>query len=275
MGQGSAEGDSSHHPRDVNFEIILKGHGADIDISFKEPIIIPTNVYEGKIGLKSFVTYNNIANVEENVNNRLRIKVPGSEKYETFSLETGIYEVASMNKQMQEFITRKHPKLKDIKENFNLIGNDATQKAEFIFKADGYGVDFNIQGSLHKLLGFKSDDKFENRGRYIAQKIVDIVKVTQLVFNTNITESNYINEHQVPFIYNCSIDVPAGYRLMREIDNVSYKTLTTNQISTIRVWITDQNGAPVDLRGDELLVTLSLKLEKLISKVEISGNGRQ
>ena len=99
------------------------------------------------------------------------------------------------------------------------------------------------------------------------------MKVTQLVFNTNITESNYINEHEVPFIYNCSIDVPVGYRLMREIDNVSYKTLTTNQISTIRVLITDQNGASVDLRGDELLVTLSLKLEKLVLKVEISVGG--
>ena len=269
--QQSSEG-SSHHPRDVNFEIILKGRGSDIDINFREPIIIPTNVYEGKIGLKGFVTYSNIANVEENVNNKLRIKVPDSEEYVTFTLETGVYEVASINKQIQEFISQNHPKLKDVSENFKLIGNDATQKAEFIFKIDGYGVDFDVEYSLHKLLGFNRNDKFENRGRHIAENIVDIVKVTQLVFNTNITESNYLNEQEVPFIYNCSIDVPAGYRLMREITNVSYKTLTTSQISTIRVWITDQNAEPVNLRGDELLVTLSLKLEKLVSKVEISGS---
>ena len=179
--------------------------------------------------------------------------------------------MASINKQIQEFISQNHPKLKDVDENFKLIGNDATQKAEFIFRIDGYGVDFDIEYSLHKLLGFNKNDKFENRGRHIAENIVDIVKVTQMVFNTNITESNYVNAQEVPFIYSCSIDVPGGYRLMREINNVSYKTLTTSQISIIRVWITDQNGAPVNLRGDELLITLSLKLEKLVSKVEISG----
>ena len=84
------EGRGSRHLRDVNVEIIFKGSGSDID--FREPLIIPTDIYEAKIGLVNFITYNNIRNVEENHNNQVRIKIPGH-KYESFAPDTGAYEV--------------------------------------------------------------------------------------------------------------------------------------------------------------------------------------
>ena len=71
----------------------------------------------------------------------------------------------------------------------------------------------------------------------------------------------------MPFLYNCGINVPAGYRLSRELTNLANKNLTTSQISHIRVWIVDQNGAPVNLREDELVVTLSLQLKKRVTQV--------
>ena len=160
--------------------------------------------------------------------------------------------------------------MKTLTDDFKLIGNDATGKAEFIVKKAGYGVNFNVEGSICALLGFNKDDIFENQGRFVAGKIVDICPVTQLIFNTNVSESNYINDMETPFVYNCSIDVPPGYRISREINNISYKNLTTNQISFLRVWVTDQVGRPVNIRDDELLVTLSLKLEKLWTKVEVT-----
>ena len=64
--------------------------------------------------------------------------------------------------------------------------------------------------------------------------------------------------------------MPVGYRLARELTDIAYKNLTTSQISHIRVWIVDQNGAPVNLRNDDLVVTLSLKLKKRIAEVSIA-----
>ena len=75
----------------------------------------------------------------------------------------------------------------------------------------------------------------------------------------------------MPFLYNCGIDVPVGYRLSRELTDIAYKNLTTSQISHIRVWIVDQDGAPVNLRNDELTVTLVLKLKRRIAKVKITS----
>ena len=294
---------STPTPRDVNYEFIIRGKGTDISTSFCEPIIIPTDIYEAKIGLKGFVFYNSIPNVTQDVNNKISIKVPGdddessgaiigddddddnssacgggggertdidSNAFVTYSLETGAYEISTINSQLQELLSQKYPKLKTLTDDFKLIGNDATGKAEFIVKKAGYGVSFNVEGSICTLLGFNKDDIFENQGRFVAGKIVDICPVTQLIFNTNVSESNYINDMETPFVYNCSIDVPPGYRISREINNISYKNLTTNQISFLRVWVTDQVGRPVNIRDDELLVTLSLKLEKLWTKVEVT-----
>ena len=276
---------STPPPRDVNYEFIIRGKGTDISTSFCEPIIIPTDIYEAKIGLKGFVCYNSIPNVTQDVNNKISIKVPPDDdgesaigddgggsnaSYVTYSLETGAYEISAINRQLQELLSQKYPKLKTLTDDFKLIGNDATGKAEFIVKKAGYGVSFNVEGSICALLGFNKDDIFENQGRFVAGKIVDICPVTQLIFNTNVSESNYINDMETPFVYNCSIDVPPGYRISREINNISYKNLTTNQISFLRVWVTDQVGRPVNIRDDELLVTLSLKLEKLWTKVEVT-----
>ena len=73
----------------------------------------------------------------------------------------------------------------------------------------------------------------------------------------------------MPFLYNCSINVPAGYRLQRELTDIAYKKLTTSQISHIRVWIVDQNGHKVDLRNDDFIVTLSLRLKRIVTPVSI------
>ena len=253
--------------KEDNIELILKGKGSDISIDFYEPIVIPTEEFEAKLGLKSFSTYNNIPNIEEGRNNSLKIKVPGHD-YKVFSLDTGAYELFLIEKQIVEWIKLTYPKLEKVDEDFKLSGNEATSKAEFIFK-DDYGVDFNVRSSMHQLLGFNKEDKIEGPGRYVPKKIINIVNVTQLVFNCSLTESNFVNGKESPFLYNCGINVPVGYRLFRELTDISYKSLTTSQISHIRLWIVDEDGAPVNLRNDDLTVTLSLRLKRRVAKVSI------
>ena len=121
------------------------------------------------------------------------------------------------------------------------------------------------------IIGIVHRRKFRGVGKHIADDIVNYANVSQLIFNCSLTESNYINGKEVPFLYNCGIDVPVGYRLARELTDISYKNLTTSQISNIRLWIVDQNGAPVNLRNDHLVITLSLKLERRITRVSLES----
>ena len=240
-------------------EIIVRGKGSKISSDFSEPIIIPSDVYSAQIGLKNFTTFNNIPNIVKDTNNQLKVKVPGDKEWRVFALETGAYELKVIAEQIVEWITVKFPKLKDVKDNFKLIGNNATSKAEFYF-LDDYGVDFDVSASMFDLLGFRNGDRYEGVGRYAGKRIVNITNVTQLIFNCNITTSNYINGQEMPFLYNCSVDVPGGYRMGRELNSIAYKTLNTSQISHIYIWVVDEGGAPVNLRDDDLTVTLSLRL---------------
>ncbi len=254
---------------DDNVEFILKGRGSDISSDFLEPIVIPIETHVAKLGVKNFACYNNIPNIEAGKNNQVKIKVPGGD-YKLFTLDTGAYELSTIAEQLVEWIEITYPHLSDVETNFKLIGNEATSKAEFIFKND-YGVDFNVESSICTILGFEKNQKFEGIGRYIAEETVKITHVTQLIFNCNLTESNYINGRETPVLYNCGIDVPVGYRLSRELTDISYKNLTTTQISHIRVWIVDQNGAPINLRNDEVVVTLSLQLKRRVAEVSITS----
>ena len=240
-------------------EFILKGKGSNLVVDFREPIIIPVG-YEAKLGLKGFVCYNNIPNITWNENNTIRLKAPGK-NYEMCRLPTGAYELSYICTHMCEFIETLYPDLKDVDENFVLLGDEATSKTEIIFK-DNYGIDFNTENSIHEVLGFEKDQKFEGKGRYVSKNIVNITNVTQLIFCCNVIEASYINEILVPFIFNCAINVPPGFRMTRELTRITYKKLNTRQICSIRVWIVDEFGKAVDLREDTLIVTLSLKFIK-------------
>ena len=262
---------STEYQMDKDIEIIVKGQGSDISCDFYEPIDIPIEEYDAKIGVKNFSTFNNIPNIVAEKNNKLKIRIPESMTWEVFSLPTGAYELSVIAEHIVEWIEIKYPDLPDVEGKFKLIGNDATSKAEFIFK-DNYGVDFDVDSSMCELLGFSRNVKCEGKGIHSGDNIVDITTVSQLVFNCNITSSNYINGKEMPFLYNCTVDVPAGYRLTRELTDISYKRLTTSQISHIRVWIVDQDGSPVNLRKDELTITLSLKYTRRVPLVSIASS---
>ena len=88
---------------DDHIEIIVRGKGSDIKSDFYEPIQIPYETHEAKVGLKNFSTFNNIPNVVEGKNNRCKIKVPGQE-YRLLKLDTGAYELKVIEKHMVEWI---------------------------------------------------------------------------------------------------------------------------------------------------------------------------
>ena len=77
-----------------------------------------------------------------------------------FALATGAYELSIIGAQIVEWIKLQYPKLEKVEENFKLSGNEATSKAELVFKGD-YGVDSEVQSSVHDILGFDKDQKIE------------------------------------------------------------------------------------------------------------------
>ena len=240
-------------------EFILKGNGSSIQTQFEVPIYIKEEEI-AEIGLKSFSFYNSIPNITQNKNNCLRIAVP-NHSWQTVSLSTGSYELTSIQRELVEWVKVTFPSLKNVDENFKLEGNEALSKAEFTFLAD-YGFSMDTPHSIAGLLGFDQKQQGRGPGKYRGNTIVNITQISTILFNCNISEPNYINNIHTPFLFNCTVDVASGYKLSRELSKITYKMVNTKQISSLRVWITDQEGRPINLRNEEVIVTLSLRITK-------------
>ena len=239
-------------------EFIFKGRGSDMSIRLPKAITIPED-HEASIGLKNFSTYNNIANVVTGINDSIMIRSPLSPVWKTFKLETGAWELTSIAESLYSWIESAWPTITDVRKEFALTGESATSRCIFTFKND-YGFDFNTDGSMCTLLGFRKTDRCTGRGVYKAPRIANISRVTQLLFNCNIVETSWFNTAHIPLLYNCVVDVPSGFRMYRDVDTVSYKKLNTPSIQVIHLWIEDEERRAVNLRDDLLVVTLSLNI---------------
>lgn len=241
-----------------SIEFVLKGRGSDIRLRMPKAINIPEG-HHGSLGLKNFSTFNTICNIREGENNRLKILSPGSPDWRVFELETGAWELDSIAESLYSWIEHQWPQVKDVRKEFVLTGESATSKCMFLFKNE-YGVDFDITNSLCTVMGFKKSDRFVGRGVHKASDIANIAGATELLFNCNLVESSWLNTEHIPLLYSCVIDVPPGYRMFRDVQNVSYKKLNTSSIQIIHVWISDEQGRGVDLRDESLVITLSLNI---------------
>ena len=95
-------------------EYILSGYRSNISGHFLTPIKSDTERFDAKIGLKSFVTYNNIGNIIKNVNNSIKILTAGYSDYIICRIETGSYEMEQISTTIQRFIKGNHPSLKKV-----------------------------------------------------------------------------------------------------------------------------------------------------------------
>ena len=246
-------------PREEIIQFIVSGSGSDIETVLPAPLKIPDEAIVSEIGLRSFSMYNAIPNVTL-TNRNLLFKVPSSGgNWVKVAYPVGAYELKAVADYLYEWIEDRYPTIKKASEEFQIEANEATSKCVIVFKKDGYGINFDTENSIGPLLGWGAE-KREGRGIYRAPEIVNISTVSTLLFNTNVSQMNWLNGVSQPYIFSCNVNVPPGFRLTREMSEVVYKKLNTRFISSIRVWLTDTCGAAVNIRGETLTVSLSLRL---------------
>ena len=245
-------------PREEIIQFIVSGSGSDIETVLPAPLKIPDEAIVSEIGLRSFSMYNAIPNVTL-TNRNLLFKVPSSKNWVKVAYPVGAYELKAVADYLYEWIEDRYPTIKKASEEFQIEANEATSKCVIVFKKDGYGIDFDTENSIGPLLGWGTQ-KCQGRGIYRAPEIVNISTVSTLLFHTNISQMNWLNGVSQPYIFSCNVNVPPGFRLTREMSEVVYKKLNTRFISSIRVWLTDTSGAAINVRGETLTVSLSLRL---------------
>ena len=84
------------------------------------------------------------------------------------------------------------------------------------------------------------------------------MKVNLIRVNIDIIQGRYVRGIRSPTIYSFFPRASPGYKVFERPYNLIYYPISRYDINYIRLWLTDQNERPINLRGEPLNVTLEL-----------------
>ena len=88
------------------------------------------------------------------------------------------------------------------------------------------------------------------------------VKILSILIHCDIIEGSRVNGKIAPVIYSFFPNVSPGEKIVAEPKHLIYIPLTIGIISSMTLWVTDQTGEDIDLRGEELTLTFHVRKRK-------------
>lgn len=218
--------------------------------------------------LLDFTSYNSIPNVIEGKNNvfsftakdRVKTKVGGKDvvkeapnsKEKTIKLPTGAYEAV-------EILSYIKSQLAAYSINLTYEISVATSKVKISFDIDIDCVD----DSVLSILGFpktQTPRKFENRKTYLSEDIVRITHIDVIRIECDIISGSYINGKHCHTIHQFShCKVSPGYKFIEEPRHIIYLPIKERRLRSIQISIIDQDGYPIDFRGEQISCRIHIK----------------
>ena len=233
---------------------IVSGKSSHIRQRFNPPMRLE-GTYE--IALVNLETWYSFPNVDDS-NNKLRYSTDNGKTWFDIIIPTGSYELTQLNleieRQMQE---KNHYDIESDVSYISIGANIATLKCSLEITHDNYQVDFTAEDSICSLLGFKPQKL--TKGYHISENIVNILSINSIFVNLSIIEGSYINGEQQPTIFSFFPSVAPGEKILVNPKHLLYSRVITDNITDIDVWLTDQNGNPIDLRGETLTIRFHIR----------------
>ena len=89
--------------------------------------------------------------------------------------------------------------------------------------------------------------------------MVNILTINSILVNIDIISGSYVNDSTQPTIYSFFPNVSSGYKIIENSHNPLYLPITADTIHSITIWLTDQNGNELNLRGENLSIRFHLR----------------
>ena len=91
--------------------------------------------------------------------------------------------------------------------------------------------------------------------------MANILTINSILVNMDIISGSYVNGSTRPTIYSFFPNVSPGYKIIENHHNLLYLPITADTIHSITIWLTDQNGNELNLRGENLSMRFHLREE--------------
>ena len=235
--------------------LILTSNKTDFVTSFPSPLMLEG---DHELALVNLETYNSIPNVIKDVTDSFTYSPDAGKTWIKIVVPTGSYE-------LDEIVTYIYGKLKENNhwndaENTSYIlldGNLNTLKCELNITDRRLQADFRERTSLAKILGFEA--KIYSFGHHEAADTVSILSVNSVLVHCDLVSGSFVDGSAQPTLYSFFPNVSPGYKVVSAPHNLIYLPVTKNVVYSIRIWLTDQAGKAIDLRGETLTLRLHLK----------------
>jgi len=208
----------------------------------------------------SLETYNSIPNITSD-NNIFKYSTDSGVTWKIITLLKGAYELEAINNEILRQMAINGDSGTDTF-YINIDANISTQSSIINITNNNYQVDFTVSNSIGSILGF--DNVILTSGYNISPKPVDIIKVNSIRVNVDIIEGSYVDGIPGPTIYSFFPKANPGYKVIERPTYPIFYSVSVYDISYIRVWLTDQNEKPIDLRGETLSIQIALRENKKI-----------
>ena len=229
-----------------SYSIILSSNTTDFTTTISPPIQLRSDNWA--IGLINLTTYNSIFNITA-INNIFRYN--NSTVWKVITLNPGAYEITDINNEIQRQLTLNGDS------GISIIINQPTLGSIVNITGAGYQVDFTVVNSIGSTLGF--NPVLLTTGYNISPNPVNILSISSLLVNCSIIKDSYLNSSPYQTLYSFFPNVSPGYKVVETPINIVYLPVISRDITSIRIWITDQDGNIVSLNGENIFLRLEIK----------------
>ena len=235
-----------------------------IDAEFPAPIW-PGKGRSLELALTGFRTYFSWPNIYcagtpgRAANNTLEYSLNGEEK--TITLPEGSYEIEAINGEIQRQLAANGDWDETNQTHFFSVSpNLATLKAVIEVTDPEFKVDIGAS-LLRTVLGWPATAAVLCQGRHEAPNIAQISDVNEILVNCDVVNGGYtstgdsVTAELGYTLFSFSPEVPPGYKVSVTPRPRVFLPVYRDQIQSLRIWVTDQNKRPLNLRGEPVTVT--------------------
>lgn len=228
-----------------SFTVTLTGNSSELSASFF-PEILLDDKYDYSCGLLNFTSYQSIPNITYS-NNKLYFNQNKTVSF--IQIPVGCYEVIDLLQYIKNKFTQMNISF-DFEVNKNTLKTSLKCSVELLF---------DQQDSIHRIFGFTCKSISAKR-LHESEDVIKISKLNVIRVECNIISGAYINGKLCHTIYEFAGNkVDVGYKLIEQPTYIIYLPVIPKRINYIQVSIVDQDGEPIDFRGEEITCRIHIK----------------
>ena len=215
---------------------------------FDKPIPLESDKYE--IGLLGLDTYYSIPNITASKNGNFRYSVDNQLNWKLVTIPTGSYEVKTIADILIDLMGV------DAR-NFSITPDIATLRCKIKLTANA-AIDFTFPNSVNNILGYNSEI-ISGAGNHYSDNIVNIQPINSINVNVDCVTNSYINGKQSTSIFGFFPTVSPGFKITIDRQTPTFLPFTGSSLTSITMWLTDQNGDLVNFRGENITARFYLR----------------